>query len=532
MKTPCKPKVQIIETIAPQVQDGNGIARPVKKRVAAYARVSTEQDEQQSSYEAQVDFYTRYIQSNPEWVFAGIYSDAGITGTNTKHRDGFNRMIQDALAGRLDLILTKSISRFARNTVDTLTTVRKLKEKGVEVYFEKENIYTLDAKGEVMITIMSSLAQEESRSISENVTWGIQKSMQDGKISLPYNSFLGYEKGPDGNPKIVEKEAKIIRRIYALFLEGKSVRFIADRLTKDHIPTPRGKAIWSVSTIQSILRNEKYKGDALLQKTYTADFLTKEKIVNRGERRQYYVAESHDAIIEPEVFDLVQQELERRKYKRGQSASPFSARVYCGTCGAYYGAKVWHSKDQYRTRIWRCNEKYRHASPCKTPHVTEEQLKEGFCLAMNKILQNRSSFLHNFTEELLPLANTIQKKQKEREEAEDTLETIQTEVEKLIAGHTIRPQNQPNYLEELQRLEAEQQRVSARIACLHKQILSDTERQEKIRAFLCGIQDTGVYITHFEESLWTVMISRVVVSEDRILTYTFKDGIEIPVMIP
>lgn len=173
-----------------------------KKRVAAYARVSTDSDEQLSNYEAQVDFYTRHINSNPEWEFVFVYTDEGISGTNTKKREGFNRMIADALSGKIDMILTKSISRFARNTVDSLVAVRKLKKKGVEVYFEKENIYTLDAKGEVLLTIMSSLAQEESRSISENVTWGKHKSMQDGKISLPYKHFLGYEKGSDGLPKL------------------------------------------------------------------------------------------------------------------------------------------------------------------------------------------------------------------------------------------------------------------------------------------------------------------------------------------
>ena len=187
-----------------------------KRRVAAYARVSTDSDEQLSSYEAQVDFYTRHIKSNPEWEFVAVYTDEGVTGTNTKKREGFNRMVEDALAGKIDLILTKSISRFARNTVDTLTTIRSLKEKGIEVYFEKENIYTLDAKGEVMLTIMSSLAQEESRSISENVIWGKRRSMEEGKVSLAYSRFLGYEKGPDGILQIVEEEAKIIRKIYSL----------------------------------------------------------------------------------------------------------------------------------------------------------------------------------------------------------------------------------------------------------------------------------------------------------------------------
>ena len=193
-----------------------------KKKVAAYARVSTEQDEQQSSYEAQVDFYTRYIQSNPNWEFVAVFSDEGITGTNTRKRDGFNLMIQKAMNGEIDLILTKSISRFARNTVDTLQTVRKLKAAGVEVIFEKENLHTLDPKSEVMLTIMSSLAQEESRSISENVRWGKQKSMRDGKVSLAYSRFLGYKKGPDGRPEIVEEEAVIVRDIYNYFLSGKT----------------------------------------------------------------------------------------------------------------------------------------------------------------------------------------------------------------------------------------------------------------------------------------------------------------------
>jgi site-specific DNA recombinase len=234
------------------------------KRVAAYARVSTDTDEQLSSFDAQRDYYTRHIQSNPAWIFVEIYSDEGISATSTKKRDGFNRMISDALDGKIDLIITKSVSRFARNTVDTLTTVRQLKEKGVEVYFEKENIYTLDSKGELLITIMSSLAQEESRSISENVTWGHRKRFADGKVMLPYGRFLGYEKSEDGLPKIVEKEATVVRLIYKLFLEGKTHSGIARHLTTDGIPTPSGKDVWQSSTITSILQNEKYKGDARL----------------------------------------------------------------------------------------------------------------------------------------------------------------------------------------------------------------------------------------------------------------------------
>ena len=254
----------------------------------AYARVSTSSEEQLTSYEAQVDYYTHFIQSKPEWEFVKVYTDEGISAVNTKKREGFNQMVQDALNGKIDLIVTKSVSRFARNTVDSLVTVRKLKEKGVEVYFEKENIYTLDSKGELLITIMSSLAQEESRSISQNVTWGQRKRFADGKISLPYSHFLGYRKGDNGLPEIVPEEAKTVRWIYSLFLSGKTTSSIANLLTKEGIPTPAGKKKWAASTVESILKNEKYKGDALLQKAFTVDFLTKKQKKNEGEVPQYW----------------------------------------------------------------------------------------------------------------------------------------------------------------------------------------------------------------------------------------------------
>ncbi len=248
------------------------VSVPKRRRVAGYARVSTEKEEQQSSYEAQVDYYTKYIKERPDWDFVFVYTDEGISATNTKKRDGFNQMIKDALDGKIDLIITKSVSRFARNTVDSLTAVRKLKAANIEIYFEKENIWTFDAKGELLITIMSSLAQEESRSISENVTWGWRKRIADGKVSMSYGQFLGYEKGADGTPQIVPEEAKIVRLIYTMFLQGKTPTAIAKHLTAQGVPTPGGKEKWQCTVVESILTNEKYKGDALLLKTFTTDF--------------------------------------------------------------------------------------------------------------------------------------------------------------------------------------------------------------------------------------------------------------------
>ena len=335
------------------------ITPQARRKVAGYARVSTDQDEQSTSYEAQLDYYTKFIRSHSDWDFVGLYADEGISGLNTKRRDGFNAMIADALAGKISLIVTKSVSRFARNTVDSLTTIRELKAHGIEVFFEKENIWTFDSKGELLITLMSSLAQEESRSISENVTWGQRKRMQDGKVSFAYSRFLGYRKGADGLPEVVPEEAEIVRRIYRDFIAGMTVDRIAKTLTREGIPTPAGREKWQKRTVESILLNEKYKGEALLQKVFTVDFLTKKVKKNEGEVPQYYVKNSHPGIIDPEEWQLVQDEMKRRKEKAGyhHGLSPFAGKIYCGECGSVFGPKVWHSNDPYRKVIWRCNDK-------------------------------------------------------------------------------------------------------------------------------------------------------------------------------
>ena len=322
--TPTVTRVKTVRVIPPTIQPLSDIpafsARP--RRVAAYARVSTSSEEQLNSYEAQVKHYTEYIKSketSDNWQFVDVYTDKGITGVSTKKREGFNRMIQDALAGKIDLIITKSVSRFARNTVDTLTAIRKLKEYGVEVYFEEQNIYTLDGKGEVLLTIMSSIAQEESRNISENVTWGMRKRFADGKVTMPYGQFMGYRRGKDGTPEVVEAEAEIVRTIFRRFLEGATPAMISRELNLAGIPCPSRKSLlseneaeiakarkktsrWGTSTVENILANEKYKGDAILQKTYCTDYLLKTFVVNDGSVvPKYYAENSHPAIVSPEV---------------------------------------------------------------------------------------------------------------------------------------------------------------------------------------------------------------------------------------
>ena len=498
------------------------------KRVAAYARVSTDYEEQLSSYEAQVDYYTRHIKSNSEWSFVEVYTDEGISATSTKKRDGFKRMIADALDGKIDLIITKSVSRFARNTVDTLITVRKLKEKGVEVYFEKENIYTLDSKGELLITIMSSLAQEESRSISENVTWGQRKRFADGKVSLPYKQFLGYEKGEDGLPKIVEKEAEVIRLIYKLYLEGKTPSGIAKHLTENKIPSPAGKEVWQPSTVLSILQNEKYKGDAVLQKSFTVDFLTKKKKINEGEIPKYYVENSHPAIITSEVFDLTQHEIKKRKGAKGYKTGGgcFSGKIVCGECGSFYGSKVWHSTSKYRRIIWQCNHKFKNEKKCKTPHIYEDDLKKAFLDAFNSLLENKEEILQNYETIIQALTDTS-KLDIESTKLQSEGEVVAELIIKCIDENANTILDQAEYQKRYTALEERYENIKNRLEEINNKRLERTAKRESMEEFIRILQYNNTILTEFDEELWNAVIEKVRIYSELKITFEFKDGIEL-----
>ena len=373
-----------------------------RKKVAAYARVSTELDSQQNSYESQIEYYTKFISENPEWDFVDVYADEGITGTSYKRRDGFNRMVEDAMGGKIDLILTKSISRFARNTVDALTITRQLKLEGIEVYFEKENISSMDNQAELIFTIMSSIAQEESRSISENVRWGIRRSMEAGKVSLPWKHFLGYEPGPDGLPQIVEEEAAVIRSIYRLYLNGKSLRDIANILTAKQVKTPFGGENWSTETIRHILSNEKYVGDAILQKTYTVDFLSKVVKKNHGERKQWYIQDSHDAIVSHEAYKRVRAEVERRRGQPGKVYNnPFFSKTFCGKCGSYYNHHTMLPDVEERVNLWFCNKSFRNPSSCASPVVDGRKYMRAAVIAFNQFFSEYVPNTDTYIQEVL-----------------------------------------------------------------------------------------------------------------------------------
>jgi DNA invertase Pin-like site-specific DNA recombinase len=375
--------------------------------------VSTDQLEQLSSYEAQVAYYTAFIENHPDYECAGIYADEGISGTNTKKREQFNKMIEDCKDGKINMIITKSISRFARNTLDCLNFVRQLKDLGVGVIFEKENINTLDGKGEVLISILASLAQDESRSISENSTWGIRRKFEQGKVVVNHNKFLGYDKDEEGNLIINEKQAKIVRRIYTDYLDGKGPNRIARELEVEGVPNWNGKSKWYESSIRKMLSNEKYKGDALLQKTYTVDFLTKKRVENNGEVPQYYVEESHPAIIDKEMWEAVQLEMERRrgfaekynisKLDYATVDNPFAGRVICGHCGSTFGRKVWNSTDERLRRIiWRCNKKYviKGEKSCENKHIDDRVLYQPFINTFNAMIENKNYFMEKWKEHL------------------------------------------------------------------------------------------------------------------------------------
>ena len=503
-----------------------------RRRVAGYARVSTDSDEQFTSYEAQVDYYTRFIQSKQEWEFVKVYTDEGISGTNTKRREGFKEMISDALAGKIDLIVTKSVSRFARNTVDSLVTIRKLKEHGVECYFEKEGIYTFDGKGELLITIMSSLAQEESRSISENITWGQRKSFSDGKVHLPYKHFLGYEKGEDGRPAVVESEAKVVQLIYRLFLEGKTQAAICNYLESLGIPSPSGKSSWSKTTVTSILTNDKYKGDALLQKSFTVDFLEKKMKPNEGEVPQYYVEGSHQAIIEPDEWDHVQAEFARRKALGGSYSgkSVLSAKLVCEDCGKFFGSKIWHSNDKYRRTVWQCNSKFKGEERCHTPTLDTETIQRLFIRAYNQLMQNRKQIIEDcevMRQTLIDFSTLDADIEKQLTETQVVAELVKA----TVAENASTAQSQESYLQKYDALTKRYETAAAELERLQSLRTLRSQQDRSMALFIRTLKKQPEMLDYWDDTIWTVMVEKATINKNGQITFVFYSGTHITISI-
>ena len=359
--------------------------------------MSTDQEEQLSSYENQVRYYTEMIEKNPEYELVDIYADEGISGTNTKKRDEFNRMIDDCRAGRIDLIITKSISRSARNTLDCLNYVRELKEKGVTILFEKENINTMDAKGEVLLTILSSLAQDESRSISENSSWGIRRRFEQGQYKISTKRFLGYDYDKSGKLVVNKAQAKIVKRIYQEYLTGKTVDRIARIFREEKVKNWDGQCNWQATSIDSMLRNEKYMGDTILQKSYTQDFLTKKRVVNDGKLQMYHIEDDHEAIIDLDTWNVVQQEIARREqycrehhtnaYAQQTELKPLSCKIICSECGHLYTRVIYTSRSGSKVSKWRCGStnKAGGSRVCSNRYVMEDAFTKLFVMSWNEI---------------------------------------------------------------------------------------------------------------------------------------------------
>ena len=413
---------RIVEVIPATWNPTDESSREIRKlRVAAYCRVSTELEQQQSSYDIQIEYYTRHIMQNPNWIFAGVFADDGRSATNTFRRDDFNQLMDQCLKGKVDMVITKSISRFARNTVDCISWVRKLKEKNVAVYFEKENLNTLDDSTEMILTILSSQAQEESRAISTNVKWGYARKFEKGE-STRQRSY-GFRKAPTGEMCIVEEEAAVIRNMARWFLDGDSLERIKHRLEDAGIETTTGKKTWSTGTIYNILTNEKIMGDVLLQKTFTADYLTKRRVKNSGQQKQYYVKNHHEAIIPKTVYYKIQEEIARRSSlkkagtRKGKTAQGVYSSKYaltgimvCNECGAHYRRTTW-AKNGKKVIVWRCINRLEHGTKqChESPTLKEEVIQEAIMGKLHglSIDQEEENFLNGVKEDILRAARVV-----------------------------------------------------------------------------------------------------------------------------
>lgn len=508
-----------------------------KKRVAAYCRVSTDSEEQLNSYEAQKSYYTQKIADSPDWEMAGIYADEGISGTSMKKRTEFKKMITACKRGRIDLIITKSLSRFARNTVDCLETVRLLKANGIGVYFEKENINTLTESSEFLITLFSGFAQAESESLSKNVAWGWRKSAEAGNVYFQYKRMLGYRKGTDGQPEIVPEKAKIIRRIYRRYLAGCSLGQIKQELEQDNIPTAQKVERWSSAVIHNILTNEKYMGDALLQKTYITDCISKKVKKNMGERPMYYVENNHPAIIPRETFDQVQKEMTRRSSKRkvlqksgktelGKYSGKYALTelLVCGECGSPYKRVTWARNGKKRI-VWRCvsrlefGTKYCHNSPT----LDESRLHNAILAAMNEYAAIRQEVCPDvlaMVEEAKRAMSQAGAMLLELKKRMDEVSQEQSDVlDRLLANMADAELNA-----RMKALTDEKEALKAQILKVQQKEVSMAEQAAKRQQMWDSLKECSAGYTEFDDEFVRQIIRKITVEDAETIHVHFRDS--------
>ena len=507
-------------------------------KVAAYCRVSTDQEEQESSYEAQIGYYTEKINSNAEWQMAGIFADEGITGTQAKKRPEFLKMIRLCRQGKIDMILTKSLSRFARNTVDSLKYIRDLKALGIAIVFEKENINTLETDTEMMLTIMSCFAQAESESISKNVSWGIRQSFKNGNVPMQYARLLGYRKGADGNAEIVPEEAEIVKEIYRLYLDGMSLNMIVDRLNEKGLTTKGSSSPYQKEVVQRILTNEKYTGDALLQKTYVTDCITKKTRKNNGELPMYLVKNHHEPIISHADFNRVQEEMARRSAKRviaekltkgeqGKYSAKYalSELLICSECGSHYRRVTWTAKG-FKEIKWRCISRIQYGKKkChSSPTVDEQPLHKAIMSAINEFCEVKDdvakALRESITEVLDPNLNgSVQA-------AQQRIDELARNIDELIKLATV-PETAQSAMSDIEKFSEEMKTLREFIETEKAKQMTAQRGSAELDAILERLENEDFTMTEYDDVAVRQLIEKVTVESKDTITVTFKGGFEV-----
>lgn len=506
-------------------------------RVAAYCRVSTDDEEQKTSYEAQIGYYTEKINSNPEWQMAGIFADEGISGTQAQKRSEFLKMIRLCRQRKIDVILTKSLSRFARNTVDSLGYIRELRALGIAVISEKENINTLTAESEMLITIMSCFAQAESESISKNVSWGVRQSFKNGNVPMQYARLLGYRKGHDGNAEIIPEEAEVVKEIYRCYLDGMSMNLIADRLNEKGLTTKGGSSPYRKMVVQRILTNEKYTGDALLQKTYVTDCITKKMRKNNGELPMYLVKNHHEPIISRSDFNRVQEEMARRSSKRtiadkltktgqGKYSAKYalSELLICGECGEHYRRVTWTAKG-FKEVKWRCVSRIQYGKKkChSSPTVDEQALHRAIVSAINEFCEVKDdvakALRESITEVLDPNQNgSIQA-------AQQRIDELARNMDELIMLATV-PETAENAMSDIAKFSEEMKMLREFIETEKAKQTEVQHGSNELSNVLQSLEKEDFALTEYDDIVTRQLIEQITVDTKNTITVRFKGGFE------
>ena len=507
-------------------------------RAAAYCRVSTDDEEQKTSYEAQIGYYTEKINKNPEWQMAGIFADEGISGTQAKKRPEFLKMIRLCRQRKIDIILTKSLSRFARNTVDSLKYIRELRELGIAVISEKENINTLTAESEMLITIMSCFAQAESESISKNVSWGVRQSFKNGNVPMQYARLLGYRKGKNDAPEIVPDEAEVVREIYRCYLDGMSMNLIADRLNAKGLTTKGNGSPYRKAVIQRILTNEKYMGDALLQKTYVTDCITKKTRKNNGELPMYLVKNHHEPIISRADFNRVQEEMARRSAKRAiadkltkTEQGKYSAKyglselLICGECEEHYRRVTWTAKG-FKEIKWRCVSRIQYGKKkChNSPTVDEQALHRAIVSAVNEFCTVKDDVAKVLRESITEVLDPNQNGSVQA--AQQRIDELARNMDELIRIASL-PETAKNAMADIARFSDEMKALREFIETEKAKQAATQHGSDELSNVLQRLEKEDFTLIEYDDIVTRQLIERITVESKDTITITFKGGFEI-----